>query len=163
MDSTGTVPVTWCEKDYQGLDWFKHSDFKYRFKSNVKNLDAFNVGVASCSQDLPETLTQVADNFGHLVNAVVAINKMTPGQVLPFHADNYIQYRKNFNLARDQDIARIIVFLHDPAPGHQLWVNDKFCHGHRGSYFSWCNNTSHMAANLGNVDRYVMQITGTIS
>ena len=53
-----------------------------------------------------------------------------------------------------------MVFLHDPSPGHQLWIEDKFCNGPAGSWFSWKGPTKHMAANLGEVDRYVIQITG---
>lgn len=157
----GSVPVTWQPDDYLNLDWFNYEDIPYRFTSRVKDLGVYNVGVASCSEGLPDSLMRVADNFSHINNVVTAVNRMTPGQTLPFHSDNYSSYRKNFGIDDEVNIIRIIVFLHDPAPGQQLWVEDEFCAGICGSYFSWENKAAHMAANLSTQDRYVLQITGT--
>ena len=97
-----------------------------------------------------------------LKELVYAFNKYPPGMILPWHKDNYPTYAKNKN-ATANDIVRIMVFLHDPAPGHQLWIEDKFCNGPAGSWFSWKGPTKHMAANLGEVDRYVIQLTGICS
>ena len=55
-----------------------------------------------------------------------------------------------------------MLFLHDPAPGHQLWIEDRYCIGPVGSWFAWQGATKHMAANLGETARYVIQITGKI-
>ena len=61
----------------------------------------------------------------------------------------------------DQDeIIRIIVFLHEQKAGHQLWIEDKVCVGPAGSYFGWGKGIEHMAANLGSEDRYILQVTG---
>ena len=59
-----------------------------------------------------------------------------------------------------KDIIRIIVFVDDTRPGHQLWIKDMLCAGEAGSYFGWKFGTKHMAANLGEQDRYTLQITG---
>ena len=90
-----------------------------------------------------------------------AFAKYTPGLILPWHKDNYPTYARNKKADVDR-IVRIMVFLHDPAPGHQLWIEDKFCTGPIGSWFSWHGATKHMAANLGEIDRYVIQITGWV-
>ena len=94
-------------------------------------------------------------------DAVYAFAKYTPGMILPWHRDNYPTYVKN-KKAEVEDVVRIMIFLHDPAPGHQLWINNKFCTGPAGTWFSWQGETKHMAANLGESDRYVIQITGQI-
>ena len=57
-------------------------------------------------------------------------------------------------------IMRVIVLLEDSKPGHQLWIGDKLCYGKAGQYFGWEHGTKHMAANLGETDRYTLQITG---
>ena len=88
-----------------------------------------------------------------------AFAKYTPGLILPWHKDNYPTYARN-KKANVEEIVRIMVFLHDPAPGHQLWIEDRYCTGPAGTWFSWQGATKHMAANLGETDRYVIQITG---
>ena len=93
-------------------------------------------------------------------NPVLALNKMTPGQILPFHTDKYSTYCKKNKIKNKKNIIRIIVFLEDTKAGHQLWIEDKMCIGSAGSYFGWEYGTKHMAANLGEQDRYTLQITG---
>ena len=110
---------------------------------------------------------KVDDVFGYitsffdLADIIYTFNMYTPGQLLPWHKDTYPTYIKNNHGPLDT-IVRIIVFLHDPAPGHQLWIGDRLCTGSKGTWFSWQGGAKHMAANLGEVDRYMMQITGRI-
>ena len=98
-------------------------------------------------------------NYFDIDDSVYAFAKYTPGMILPWQQDNYPTYARNKSAAVEQ-IVRIMVFLHDPAPGHQLWIKDKFCTGQAGTWFSWQGATTHMAANLAETDRYVIQITG---
>jgi hypothetical protein len=97
----------------------------------------------------------------NLTDSVYAFAKYTPGLILPWHRDNYPTYARN-KKAKVEEIVRIMIFLHDPAPGHQLWIEDQFCTGPAGSWFAWQGATKHMAANLGETERYVIQITGKI-
>ena len=85
---------------------------------------------------------------------------MEVGQVLPWHTDGYLTFIKNKQVQDKSRIVRIIVFLVDSEPGHQLWIGNKLCTGDAGSYFGWEYDTEHMAANLGKQDRYTLQITG---
>ena len=85
---------------------------------------------------------------------------MEVGQVLPWHKDGYVTFIKNKQVQDKNSIMRIIVFLQDSIPGHQLWIKDKICMGPAGSYFAWEGETEHMAANLGIEARYVLQLTG---
>ena len=95
-----------------------------------------------------------------LKKVVVAVNKLTPGQILPYHTDKYQTYKTRNNITEQDEIVRIIDFLHDQKAGHQLWIEDNICVGPAGSYFGWGKGVEHMAANLGNDDRYILQVTG---
>lgn len=161
----GTVDVTWTVQDYVNLKaWRTYHDFyPYYVDSDVPNPESYNTGVLACSEGLPESLLCVANHFPDIDNIIVAVNRMVPGKVLPFHSDKYVTYKKNHGLDDTAHIMRVMVYLHDPEPGQQLWIDDSFCLGKAGSYFWWRDDTVHMAANLSKTDRYVMQITGTIS
>ena len=85
-----------------------------------------------------------------------------PGKVLPYHTDKYTTYIARNQIKKEAipDIQRYIVLLHDQKAGHQLWIQDQICIGSAGSYFGWGYGVEHMAANLGNEDRYILQVTG---
>ncbi len=160
-NKTGTIPVTWKEHDYTEVSWYQHNGSP-GFDSNKQNLDPYknNIGVL-----IPRTVPDVFEkvkNYFLLKDLVCDLSKYTPGMLLPWHWDTYPTYSKNMNIDNIENIVRIIVFLHDSQPGHQLWIEDKFCHGPAGSWFSWTGTTKHMAANLGESDRYVIQLTGHV-
>ena len=154
----GKIPVTWNEHDYQNLSWVTNERPEEKLNATVDTA-RYNVGVFMCYENVPEIFRQVGDGFG-LDKTVVAVNKLVPGQVLPYHTDKYETYRKKNNISNKDQIKRIIVFLHDQKAGHQLWIKDKICVGKAGSFFGWDQATEHMAANLGQEDRYILQITG---
>jgi hypothetical protein len=158
MNLFGNIPVTWTEKDYQTLTWYSNQYPVEKFTATV-DISAYNVGVSMCNENLPQVFYNVLKNF-KLDKPVVAVNKLEPGQILPYHTDKYIAYKQRNNVSETDHIVRIIVFLHDQKAGHQLWINDKICLGNAGSFFGWEKDTVHMAANLGNDTRYILQITG---
>jgi len=156
--SSGNIEVNWTEEDYKNLAWFTNDAHEEKFNATV-NTDTYDVGVSMCFEDLPQVFLNVAKQFN--INCpVVAINRMAPGKILPYHRDLFKTYKKRNNISDNQDILRIIVFLEDTKAGHQLWIEDQPCYGKAGSYFGWERDTIHMAANLGWEDRYIMQITG---
>jgi len=160
----GSVTQSWQEQDYINLEFEKRIGGQYTHTgfNNLTSMpiDSSMISVEVCSNNLPSCFTDIAKHF-KFKKFVVAVNKMNPGYVLPFHSDTYNRFRKNFDIAEDVEIHRIIVFLHDPEPGHQLWIEDTMCNGSVGNYFGWTSSIEHMAANLGKVDRYTLQITGT--
>ena len=110
---------------------------------------------------LPRPQVRLANADSRLLsNTVVALTKMKVGQILPWHVDRCKTYISKNNIKDKTKIARIIVFLEDSKPGHQLWIEDQLCTGEAGSCFGWMFGTKHMAANLGEQDRYTLQITG---
>tara|TARA_R110000782_G_scaffold263652_1_gene356398 strand:+ start:2117 stop:2608 length:492 start_codon:yes stop_codon:yes gene_type:complete len=158
----GNIKKTWTAKDFKQL--------KYRLgnagkpfakigasKDAMKNYK--NTAGAYLCNDLPAKFIKIAHSFG-LEKTVVAMQKMKVGQVLPWHTDTCSTYIKNNNVKNKNKIVRIIVFVEDTRPGHQLWIKDMLCAGKAGSYYGWEFGTKHMAANLGEQDRYTLQITG---
>jgi len=167
----GTVPVRWKSKDYEELPWRMHPDKHQAFITPKENYEIYKELVGCLVPHFEEVgkgvfIPDAVDKvFGYLLSqfnltdSVYTFSKYTPGLILPWHKDNYPTYARN-KKAKIEDIVRIMVFLHDPAPGHQLWIEDKLCIGPVGSWFAWQGSTKHMAANLGETSRYVMQITG---
>lgn len=167
----GTIPIHWETNDYEQLPWYEHPDKNQGFTTPAENYKIYKERVGCLIPRFEEVgkgvfiPTEVDAIFGYVLSqfdledSVYAFAKYTPGLILPWHRDNYPTYARNKN-ARVEEIVRIMVFLHDPAPGHQLWVEDRYCTGPAGSWFSWQGATKHMAANLGESSRYVIQITG---
>ena len=155
---TGQIAVTWTEQDYKSLGYGDVTGVVGRSDYAV-NTDNYNVAVSSVYENLPQVFHSVAQSFD-LQKTVIAINKMMPETILPFHTDKYATYKKRNNVGDDEDIKRFIIFLHDQKAGHQLWIGDQICVGPAGSYFGWNVGDEHMAANFGREDRYVLQITG---
>jgi len=155
----GKVPVIWSKEDYINLPWFTNDVHEEKFNSTVDTQN-YNVGVAMCFDG--KLLVKFYDSVSTLPleKKIVAVNKLSPGQILPYHTDKYQTYRTRNNITDNDVVQRVIVFLHNQKAGHQLWIEDRICVGEAGSYFGWDQGTEHMAANLGHEDRYILQVTG---
>ena len=154
----GVIPVTWAEADYKNLTWVTNKVHEEKFNATVDTQN-YNIGVYMCFENLPAKFYDAVKDLG-LNKVVVAVNKLTPGQILPYHTDRYNTYKARNGITEQDEIIRIIVFLHEQKAGHQLWIEDKVCVGPAGSYFGWGKGVEHMAANLGSEDRYILQVTG---
>ena len=90
--------------------------------------------------------------------------KMDTGTVLPNHRDLYTRYVELFNLSGlEHTIHRAIVFLEDWQSGHYAeYDHEPFVGWRAGDCMTWCNDTPHLAANIGLLPRYTLQITGHI-
>ena len=154
----GKIDVTWTEEDYINLPWFTNDAHEEKFNSTV-DTSTYDVGVDMCFENLPDVFQNIKDSF-NLFKPVIAVNRLQPGKILPFHRDLFKTYKLRNNISSEEKITRIIVFLHKPKAGHQLWIEDQICVGDAGSYFGWEQDTVHMAANLGSEMRYILQITG---
>lgn len=167
----GTIPVKWFREQYESLPWYRNPDRNKGFATPEENYNIYGERVGCYIPKfeqvgkgifIPESVDMI---FGYVLkhfdlnDAVYAFAKYTPGMILPWHKDNYPTYARNKNATVDE-IVRIMIFLHSQAPGHQLWIEDRLCLGNAGQWYSWQGDTKHMAANLGEEDRYVIQITG---
>jgi hypothetical protein len=156
----GTIPVFWNEEHYVNSGWYRHLDKTHGFSTEDQNYKIYgdNLGVY-----IPKTMNTIFEhsfNFFDLDELVFSLSMYKPGMILPWHQDNFPTYSKNKKLQNLDRIVRVIVFLHNSKPGHQLWIENQFCYGPAGSWFSWEGRTKHMAANLGETNRYTLQITG---
>lgn len=105
-------------------------------------------------------LTQIFTNIYGIEDVGTSFYRMRTGVVLPPHRDTYKKYRELFNVEINE-IQRIIVFLEDWQSGHYFEIEGKpIVSWKRGDYIWWRGDAEHMAANIGESDRYTMQITG---
>ena len=161
-NKTGTVPVKWNRQDYESLSWSLHP--RPGYTTTKENFDIYGDRIGcyttkfnqvgkdfSIPKEVDAVFGYVLDHFD-LRESVYNFTKYTPGMLLPWHRDDYPTYSKN-KKAKLEELVRIVIFLHDPAPGHQLWIEDRLCTGPSGTWFAWEGSTEHMAANLGNEDR----------
>jgi hypothetical protein len=90
--------------------------------------------------------------------------RMNTGTVLPTHGDLYLKYVQLYNLhGQEHRIRRAIVFLEDWASGHYAeYMNQPLTNWVAGTVMEWSYDTPHMAANIGLVPRYTLQITGHV-
>lgn len=87
--------------------------------------------------------------------------RMQPGTILPTHRDLYTRYIEIFNLQQTDKIKRAVVFLQDWQPGHYAeYCDEPFVKWQAGDTVEWTYDAPHMAANMGSVPRYTLQITG---
>ena len=162
---SGKIDISWTSADYENLDYRKHPDpgrgASYLWNDET-SLDGSKLeNGLSNAYSLPTTITSIKNNF-KFKKMSLAVQKYDPGQLLPWHRDLYATYKKFNHITASDTIVRVIVFLHDDAPGHQLWIEDKFCTGKKGDYYGWYGDALHMAANLGTHPRYNLQITGIL-
>lgn len=105
-------------------------------------------------------VVEQAQDLG-LEHCSFAFHRVSPGRFLPMHADTYDFFRAKFGITDIDRIQRTIVFIEDAADGHVLIVGDKcYMNWRAGDTATWSGATPHLAANLGTVDRYTLQITG---
>ena len=92
-----------------------------------------------------------------------SLYRMGPGTVLPMHQDLYVRFREIYQIKNAGDIVRAIVFLEDWQSGHYFEIdNHPVVSWSAGDTVIWHNDVPHLAANMGQTDRYTLQITGVL-
>lgn len=99
-----------------------------------------------------------------LENIGISYYRMDPGDNLPYHQDTYKRYIERFKLEdRKNDVCRFIFFVEDWYPGHIFEIDgEPITQWKAGDWIGWRYDVPHMAANLGTVPRYTIQMTGVI-
>jgi len=101
-------------------------------------------------------------HFFHLKNLVSAVNLFKPAKYLPYHKDTYKKYKELFDVSVE-NICRVVVMLEDWSPGQIILIDTEAHSGWKsGDYFSWIGETKHSFYNMSLIDRYALQITGTL-
>jgi len=90
--------------------------------------------------------------------------RMGTGVILPTHGDLYKKYVELFSLqGQEHTIRRAVVFLEDWYPGQYFeGCGEPFVNWRAGDVVEWQYDTPHLAANLGDLPRYTLQITGHV-
>lgn len=90
--------------------------------------------------------------------------RMNTGTVLPTHQDLYLRYIQLFQLqGKEHRIRRAVIFLENWQPGHYAEYNHiPKVNWQAGDVVEWQYDLPHMAANLGSIPRYTLQITGWV-
>lgn len=91
-----------------------------------------------------------------------SLYRMSPGTLLPSHSDTYSKFREIHKVKDPHTIWRAVVFLESWQSGHYFEIDSRsLCYWKAGDYVVWQNSVKHIAGNLGETDRYTLQITGT--
>lgn len=114
------------------------------------------------ARDIPQNVVNYLEKcFPYLSDKVYAMHRMPPGKLLPWHHDAYKTYAQRRNVEDLSLITRVILFPEDWVFGHVLQIGHESVHAWQcGDWVSWQGTTPHLAANLGQRDRYTLQITG---
>ena len=98
----GQIAVTWSEADYKNLTWVTNKVHEEKFNATVDTQN-YNVGVYMCFENLPTKFYDAVKDL-ELNKVVVAVNKLTPGQILPYHTDKYKTYKERNGITeQDED------------------------------------------------------------
>lgn len=158
------VPV-WDDNLISQLTFTHRSDYQNNLQL-VESLDSTHynrIGMHHYNNSDIEHMFGLKNHFDFLKDKVYAVHCMLPGEIMPNHQDLYNTYRQKRNIEYDEisTITRIILFLQDWQPGHILQIKNVLIPNWKsGQWVSWNGNTEHLAANLGSVNRYTLQITG---
>ncbi len=123
--------------------------------------------------DAPDYLNDIY-NILKLKNAYANVNRIDPGNILPWHFDTYQRLasgssKANVDLTdlseivRNSNVKRYLIFLDDWHWGHFFQVgNAVFVHWKAGDVVTWEPMRYHLAANCGVKTRYTLTVTGTV-
>ncbi len=163
----GHVDISSLGDWYQNLTYQLHPDPLTGFDFvDIKDKDRYSQSQLNVflTRELDASVTEFFDNnFSWVGSRSYSVQKLVPGQLLPWHTDGYRRY-SSANCVEPDQIIRIIVFLEDWQMGHISQVGDVVNTGYQaGDWMSWIGRTPHMAANIGHTDRYTLQITGVLN
>lgn len=166
MIENRVIPILWEDK-HRTVEYVKDV-FKDPYQESDwliagHQIDALTVELHTMKKPY-DWMEYLLDYFPDLENISLSLSRFLPGTYLPMHVDRYAFYSKNNNITDLSLIRRYILFIEDAAPGHYLQIGDTVYHNWpAGLCVGWLNDTPHLAANLGLVIRYSLQITGVFN
>jgi hypothetical protein len=164
MWAQGSIPDPWWELQHRDLEYanepFNDLVTVEKWRSLGYTQTRFTGDMYDMRRPEPLWIAKFKTLFP-LDNFSWSVYKMSPGCTLPEHSDTYAFFRKKHRLSANATIVRIIVFLEDWQSGHYLEMNQRPVINWRcGDWVCWGNQFPHLAANIGQTDRYTLQITG---
>lgn len=159
-----SIPVVWTNDDLLSMSLIYRCEFEHTLSlvdPTDKSRYPGQIGLYHYAGNDIKDKFGLQDKFDWLADQVYAVHAIPPGHLLPNHSDSYRMYCQTRNLADSDNIVRVIVFLQAWQQGHILQIDQKLFTGWAaGDWVSWTGGTQHLAANLGHVSRYTLQITG---
>lgn len=164
MWAQGSISDPWWGTQHQSLDYinepFNNLDSVARWRELGYTQTKFTGDMYDMRQPEPVWISGFREMFP-LRYFSWSVYRMTPGCTLPEHGDTYAFFKKKHRLAEDITIVRIIVFLEEWQSGHYLEMNKRpVVKWDKGDWVCWGNQFLHLAANVGQTNRYTLQITG---
>lgn len=132
-------------QDYNHYGYNSHNTKIWK-TTNKKNKLTFDWEDKLCNQ-LP------------LIHPIATVTRQDPGQILPWHKDEFFFHKKNYNF--NGEIWRFLVFLEDWKVGHHLFVESSvLTHWKQGDVIVWKPESMHLAGNSGLEPKWTCNVTG---
>ena len=155
----------WNIEDFYNLDYqnveFNDSDSLLKWKKLGYTQNTFTGDLYGYPNETPEWIKKFYEIF-QWENCEWQLYRMLPGRTLPAHSDTYKKYKEVYGIKDSSKIYRAIVFLEDWQSGHYFEIDsNNMGFWKKGDYVVWQNSVRHIAANVGELPRYTLQLTGT--
>jgi hypothetical protein len=161
--------IPFWDDAYKQLDYETESfndTASTEFWLNKGYAQKFTGAMCDMRKTQPEWNDRIVQHFANLGFKDIGTSyyRMSSGTILPVHQDLYKRYVELFNLqGKENTIWRAVIFLEDWASGHYLEIdNIPVTKWSAGDMVVWNYDTPHMAANMGLLPRYTLQITGHV-
>lgn len=156
------IKVCWTQEDFMNLNYDLQGGYGDENMAKYP-MPLYEPIIGNWCYHLPNTMPNfvyaVLENFSSQIKTP-ALNKMSPGQLLPLHKDAYTKFKNVHKIDDVERIQRHIIFLEDSQQGHLMQIEDKWISSWQaGDIISWKGSALHGAYNVGYTNRYTLQIT----
>lgn len=174
----GRIDLPWKEieaslasyADEQTMNWSIINNNTYQDKASELQNEYIKYGYSENNTRSWKTTNfdpKITFPWEHLIlrelpldNAILAIHRQDPGQVLPWHLDRFFMLKRLFPNNK-KPIYRFLMFMEDWKIGHILEVEDTIIpNWKKGDVIVWHPGTLHLSANVGLEKKWTCNITG---
>jgi hypothetical protein len=117
------------------------------------------------SSDHPELFKNFIE-LSKLSNATASIIKQYPGNILPWHYDTHVTFKKMIKRNKEfknKKVARYMIFLTDWDWGHYFAIGNNVIHQWKsGDMITWQPHMHHCGSNAGMIPKITLNITGFV-
>jgi hypothetical protein len=157
---TSLVPGTQTAWDKSGEEYIEQLK-----RNKEQGYDEHNTRVWSTHTEKPEIVLSFQNQVSQtlpLIQSTARVGCQPPGNVLPWHQDTFIYFSRIYPTELEY-VVRFIVFVQDWKMGHVLQIGDSILsHWKAGDVVIWHPKKWHVSANIGNADKWTMNITGIL-
>jgi hypothetical protein len=105
---------------------------------------------------------KIGNALGMTVFTVATIKQM-PGNILPWHSDNFYKIAEQYPDVDKAKIVRANLFMEDWKIGHVLQIEQNvIANWKKGTGYMWSSGVYHLSGNLGLEDKYTLQVSGLL-